>query len=75
MKVFAITNKKTLLCEYIGLHEDQDATWWTYLGWPDPEEVERAKLKYVCEEVHCYPVAQIVRPAVGEEGNVAEKTK
>lgn len=61
MKIFAISDKETLQCVYVGLHKDRAEAWNIYLGWPDAAEVRAAELKSVCEEVHCYPVAQMVR--------------
>ncbi len=60
MKIFAITNKATLVCEYIGLHSDEHSAWQIFLGWPGPEEIRDAQLRSICQEVHCYPVKQMV---------------
>lgn len=61
MKAYAVTNKETLQTVYLGLHEDLDAAWTVFLGWPDDAEQADAKLKFCCEEVDVYPTAQKCR--------------
>lgn len=61
MKIFAITDKVSLQCKYIGLHVDAESAWQIYLGWPDQQEIRVAKMSAICEEVNCYPAAQMLR--------------
>lgn len=61
MRFFAITNKATLATEYLGIHPSQLDAWVIFLGWPTADELGIAKMKYACEEVAIYPLAQACR--------------
>jgi hypothetical protein len=62
MKFWAITNKTSLKTMYLGIHDSAESAWQIFLGWPGPDEIQRAKLKFVCEEVAIFPIAQACRP-------------
>lgn len=42
MRPFGIYSTKFARLVYIGLHDDHDAVWSTYLGWPSQEEIQEA---------------------------------
>ena len=63
-KFWAVTDKQSLQTVYLGVHETQSNVWQIFLGWPSPEEVRDAKLKFICEEVAVYPIAQACRAPV-----------
>jgi hypothetical protein len=56
---FAITEKKSLLTIYVGIHASEDEAWMIYLGYPSREELADAKMRLICSQVAMYPVEQL----------------
>lgn len=40
---YGVYDTKRCCLAYVGLHDNEASVWWTWLGWPDDEEIAEAK--------------------------------